>query len=278
LIAEYNSLADKYSKEQPGGEYFAALPRMTPVSVNSNAMAKAWGAAATSQSELEEERKKLDEERIWLEKERAALVDEGRSLEGNADAASQEVAELEGQSGGTPLLAGTSWRPETDRGWWRYEFTGGERDGEVTRSPGENNIDSATAHGKWTLTDAKTIVIQLDPSGRPGYSSYAPGQRIDVKIVGRNRLLVNGDPYGGGAIEFKPSAESGAITEKLKTAKENQASIQQKQADRQNRVKEYQRRLSAYEELLQQFEQKNAKYASDLRQLQNSAYVPGKGR
>lgn len=275
LVSRYNSKANDYAKEQPGGEYFSRLPRLTPmIGDRLRNAGDSWNGALTSQVDLEAERQWLVEEQKWLDEERAALAEEGISLESEANDLARELAELEDRLSGMPLLAGTAWSPMTDEGWWRYEFVGGERSGTVTRSPGEGNIDSARARGRWTLKDTNTVVIELAASGRPGYSSYSPGRTVAVKVVSRNRLLIENASYGGDQLEFKPPPDAESIREAMIRAREKNSAVRAEQGMRQQRVRQYRDRLAAYQTRLQGFERDNSKHRSAVRQLQDSGYVP----
>jgi tetratricopeptide (TPR) repeat protein len=102
--------------------------------------------------------------------------------------------------GGKPVITGT-WSPDTDRGWFIYEF---EKDGKVTRKPGKGNIDSSTKYGKWKIKEAdrKSAVLELPESGRRGYSSYSPAVTVEVQILSASALRIAGNPYSGGNVKF----------------------------------------------------------------------------
>ncbi len=118
------------------------------------------------------------------------------------DLASSSPVTRHTDEGEKPVITGT-WEPAGGRGWFVYEFEAEGKDGgKVVRRPGQGNIDSSAKYGTWKAKDAKTVVLELPASGRPGYSSYSPGRTVEVKIVSASELSIGGDPYRGGQVKY----------------------------------------------------------------------------
>ena len=82
LINSYNSMKDQYASDELNPTYFAALPRMTPVSAESlKGLREKWKASQESRNTLEDEKIALDAEQQRLKIERERLLKESADLQ-----------------------------------------------------------------------------------------------------------------------------------------------------------------------------------------------------
>jgi hypothetical protein len=232
LIKEYNSKAKEYSSQQPGGAYFAALPRLTPINADDlRRQTEKWKKATQSQEALDKEKEALDKDRARLEKERQQLMEKGQALE-------QEVASVGDVSG----LVGSRWEIPSDGnifGLRIVEFTSKDK------LTGSYNVEASRRELKWR--------------------SVSPGK---IEVEGGRTATINGDQMQWGNIRLNRT--KAGTPDPQAQAKLN--AVREKQRDRQSQVDQYKSDFAKYNQRLAAYEAQHDQHRTHVSALHPDAY------
>ena len=229
LIAAYNEIKDTYAEEQQLPQYFAALPRLLPVSADDvKPQQEKFKKFRASRQELENVKHTLDQERGRIEQERQRIVDAVREI----DTAQAALAGLDKKStkkaglleGPFAIYLGLESHVE------------GTKQGEfdsflVARAAGECHLsENASRQPNYKITDKSGTRVE--------YVSPTESQKASQELIDQSKAQ-------------KPPAEDHLA----EIAKQTETLKSQKQ-HRQSQLAKYQHDLSSYQQQLAVYQKK----------------------
>lgn len=253
LIGEYNGLVDTYSREDPGREYFAALPRIQPVGTEFVERLKPWDEAAEKRADLERRKQELDAAKQQLDVQREQLVDGVVAQEDEETRLKQHASSL----GDAPALIDSEWEIPRDGNIFGLRILHFTSAADVT---GMYNVEADRRAGKWRSLGGNQI--QLDIGG-PIVATIRGNQML----VGR--VTLNLRKAGRPA----PEDVDRATRERQRHADAHEA-LSRRQATHAAAVERYKTELASYNARLREYELLMAEQQQRLDDLAKTAYAP----
>lgn len=249
LIAEYNALADQYSRDDPGREYFARLPRMTPVGDSFGKDVANWNQALERRQRLEEKKRRLEEERAKLETTREQLVQE-------AQEAFRESPSTDPIDVGATSLVDSEWEIPASGNIFGLRILRFTSEQDVV---GHYNVEATKRAGTWR---------QLE------------GNQVEIDIGGKTIATLRGSQLSVGRVTLnqrKPGRPDPLARAKAERARQERLAAEAGAAKRQQawqtRSESYQQASARYDAELADYEAENKAHSAEVSRLEAQAYV-----
>ncbi|MFN6130200.1 MAG: hypothetical protein ACK57G_17340 [Planctomycetota bacterium] len=247
LVSQYNSQANAYSSQQPGGEYFAALPQLTPLGPELLQKADDWRKAKEDQFALEEKKQGLDGDKERLETERERLIQEGREIKAKEERiASLERASASGDESGPLTGPFTLYTGQ-------YSNTDGSKVGDF------NSFQEARAAGQRHMSQ--------NASEQPNYGiTDKNGTRIEYDGLFGSKKVSDAQITRSAAPKDEKKESDQAELARLK------AELAKRKSSRNDALSKYKSDLESYNAVLKEYEGATRSHKSRIEDLSNVTY------